>query len=151
MCLEVRLLGQIELRLDGQVLPLPATRKAQSLVAYLVTRSDHPQPREQLADRFWPDRPRDKALHNLSTALWHIRRVLPPGDYILADAQMMQFNPHSDFWLDVKAFGQRVKQATGQQVKEVPRKAGKVLLEGEVGIVKTPLIIRPAGIGDSSG
>jgi predicted ATPase/DNA-binding SARP family transcriptional activator len=40
----------------------------------------------------------------LSTALWHIRRVLPSGDYILADAKTLQFNPRSDYWFDVEAF-----------------------------------------------
>jgi oligopeptide transport system substrate-binding protein len=106
--LEISLLGQIELRLDGRPLPLPATRKAQSLLAYLVTHPGRPHPREQLANLFWPDRPRDKALHNLSTALWHIRRVLPPGNYLLTNTQTVQFNSHNDFWLDVKEFEEAV-------------------------------------------
>ncbi len=116
MSLEISLLGQIELRLDDRPLPLPATRKAQSLLAYLVTHPDRPHPREQLANLFWPDHPRDKALHNLSTALWHIRRVLPPGNYLLTNTQTMQFNPRSDFWLDVKEFEEAVIRDRGSGV-----------------------------------
>jgi len=108
---EIRLLGLMELYLNGQPLPLPATRKSQSLLAYLITYRHRPHTRERLADLFWPDRLRDKALHNLSTALWHIRRVLPPGDYILADAQTLQFNPVSDYWLDVALFERMTNEA----------------------------------------
>jgi DNA-binding SARP family transcriptional activator len=87
-----------------EFLPPPATLKARSLLAYLIVHRDRACPREQLADLFWPERPRDKALRSLSTALWHVRRVLPPGDYILADAQTLRFNSASDYWLDVEAF-----------------------------------------------
>jgi len=104
MPLRIHLLGQLELAFGGEVLPLPATARSRSLLAYLVTYRERPHPREVLADLFWPDRPRDKSLRSLSTALWHIRRVLPPGDYILAGAQTAQFNPQSDYWLDVEKF-----------------------------------------------
>jgi len=104
MTLEVYLLGDMQLGCDGTPLQLPATLRACSLLAYLVSDCQRSHPRERLAALFWPDRPRAKALHSLSTALWHIRRVLPPGDYILADAKMLQFNPQSDYWSDVEAF-----------------------------------------------
>jgi DNA-binding SARP family transcriptional activator/tetratricopeptide (TPR) repeat protein len=103
--LQIYLLGEFKLlHGDDEPLSLPATLKAQSLLAYLVTHRDRPCSREMLAALFWPDRPGDKTLRSLSTALWHVRRVLPPGDYILADAHTVQFNPHSDYWLDVDAF-----------------------------------------------
>lgn len=106
--LKILLLGGFELRGGDEPLPLPATLKARSLLAYLVSSSrvhrDRVRPREVLADLFWPNRPRAKALHNLSTALWHIRRVLPPGDYILADARTVWFNRGSEYWLDVEEF-----------------------------------------------
>ena len=104
MTLQIRLLGQIDLAHDGKVLPRPATTQACSLLAYLVSTSGQPHPREHLADLFWPERPRDKALRSLSTALWHIRRVLPPDDYILSDTKTVQFNSHSGHWLDVAEF-----------------------------------------------
>ena len=80
MTLGIHLLGQMELALGETPLPLPATARSRSLLAYLVTCRERPHPREWLADLFWPDRPRDKALRSLSTALWHTRRVLPPDN-----------------------------------------------------------------------
>lgn len=101
--LQIRLLGEFELSVGGQVLPPPATLKARSLLAFLVTHRAQACPREPLADLFWPEYPREKALHSLSTALWHIRRALPAGDFILSDAQEIRFNPGSDYWLDTEA------------------------------------------------
>ena len=114
--LKILLLGGFELRGGDEPLPPPATLKARSLLAYLVVHRDRVCPREVLADLFWPDRPRDKALHNLSTALWHIRRVLPPGDYILADARAVRFNRGSEYWLDVEEFEKLVNWETGTLV-----------------------------------
>ncbi len=114
--LKMLLLGGFELRGDDEPLPPPATLKACSLLAYLVVHRDRACSREVLADLFWPDRPHDKALHNLSTALWHIRRILPPGDYILADAQTVQFNRESEHWLDVEEFEKLVNWETGRLV-----------------------------------
>jgi len=113
--LKIRLLGGFELHCGDEPLPLPATLKARSLLAYLVIHRDRPSAREMLAGLFWPDRPRDRALRSLSTALWHIRRVLPPGGYILAAAQTLQFNSTSDYWLDVEEF-----QLLGSKVSSSP-------------------------------
>lgn len=109
--LKIHLLGEFELYGGNELLQPPATLKARSLLAYLIIHRDRAWAREALADLFWPDRLRDKALHNLSTALWHIRRVLPPGDYILADAQTVRFNLKSEYWLDVKEFESKVQEA----------------------------------------
>jgi len=116
LSLEVRLLGGMELRWNETELPLPATLCSRSLLAYLIVHRQQSHPRERLADLLWPDRARAKALRSLSTALWHIRRVLPPGDYILADAHTVQFNPQSDCWFDVEEFlvsGSRVPGPPG--------------------------------------
>ena len=111
MSLEIYLLGELKLDLDGTPLQLPATVRARSLLAYLVTYRQRSHSRERLAELFWPGRPRARALRSLSTALWHIRRVLPSGDYILSDAHTVQFNPQSDYWLDVEAFEEKMQDA----------------------------------------
>jgi len=97
----------------GAPLRLPATARSRSLFAYLIVHRERPHPRERLADLFWPARPRTKALRSLSTALWHIRRVLPSGDYILADAHTVRFNPQSDYWLDVEEFQASDSEVSG--------------------------------------
>ncbi len=111
--LEIYLFGGMELNSQGESLSLPATIRSRSLLAYLVTHRPSSHYRERLAGLFWPDRSRSKALRSLSTALWHIRRVLPADEYIIADAQRVQFNPRSDYWLDVEEFKAVCSRASG--------------------------------------
>ena len=116
--LQVRCLGRLSLRCceapEGAAndLPLPATLKAQSLLAYLVAHRDRPQGRDHLAEIFWGDRPEHNARRSLATALWQIRRCLPADDFILADAANVQLNPHRAFWLDVAEFEKLARTRT---------------------------------------
>ena len=116
--LQVRCLGRLSLRCceapEGAAsdLPLPATLKAQSLLAYLVAHRDRPQSRDHLAELFWGDRPEHNARRSLATALWQIRRCLPGDDFILADAADVQLNPHRAFWLDVAEFEKLARTRT---------------------------------------
>ena len=112
--LKIHLLDGFELFYDDEPLPLPATFKARSLLAYLVIYRDRACSREGLAGLFWPDRPGDKALRSLSTALWQIRRILPSEKYLVSDAQSVRFNPESDYWLDVAAFEQLLNWEQGE-------------------------------------
>ena len=52
--LQIRLLGQFDIRLDGKRVMIP-TRTAQSLFAYLVLTAGTPHRREKLAGTFWPN------------------------------------------------------------------------------------------------
>lgn len=97
-------LGPLALFDEDQLLPLPATQKSQSLLAYLVMHCHRTQRRARLAGMFWPDVPEARARRNLNTALWQIRRVLPSGDYLFTSAQEVQFNSRSAYWLDVAEF-----------------------------------------------
>ncbi|HSD82286.1 MAG TPA: AAA family ATPase, partial [Anaerolineae bacterium] len=133
--LSLSFLGPLTLRTEGCPLALPATQKACSLLAYLVLHHDHAYPREQLADLLWPDRPRDKALHNLSTALWHIRRILPTENYLLADTHTLQFDPASEYWLDVQEFESNLQEARGRQ-----QEAGLVSLAACVKLYRGDLL-----------
>lgn len=131
--LRVRLLGGFRLRMDGSPLPRPGTRKACALLAYLLVHRDRAHPREVLAGLFWPDHPTDKALRSLSTALWHIRNVLPGDEYILAGPQTVSFNVDSDYWLDVDAFvaksAVRMAEPPGDVVER--EKAAEVVVDLE--------------------
>lgn len=107
--LHVRCLGRLSLCCreapePARELPLPATLKAQSLLAYLLVNRRQPHTREHLAELFWGDRPEHNARRSLATALWQIRRCLPGDDFLLADAADIRFNPHGAFWLDVSEF-----------------------------------------------
>lgn len=57
MMLEIDVLGGFEVRRGGAALPLPSSRKARALLAFLLL-TGRPQRRERLVDLFW-DRPDD--------------------------------------------------------------------------------------------
>ena len=115
--LQVRCLGRLSLHcreapaLVARELPLPATLKAQSLLAHLIAHRDRPQSRDHLAELFWGDRSEHNARRSLTTALWQIRRCLPGDDFILTDANTVQFNPSSPLWLDTAEFEKLTRTA----------------------------------------
>jgi DNA-binding SARP family transcriptional activator len=101
--LELRLLGQFGVQLDGDTVLLPS-RPAQSLLAYLALSAGSAHRREQLAGLFWPDSEEDNARNSLRHALWRIRKTIEPKQpafpYLLTDEFAIAFNAGSDYWLD---------------------------------------------------
>ena len=110
----MRLLGGFCLAWGETPFPPIASQPARSLFAYLITHRDRPHTRALLAGTFWPDLPDSQARRRLSQALWQIGRVLQslpgPTSYLLADAETVQFNATSAYWLDVEAFEKSADQ-----------------------------------------
>jgi pimeloyl-ACP methyl ester carboxylesterase len=77
VALEIDMLGGLEVRHDGRPLPLPASRKARALLAFLLL-AGRPQHRERLTDLFW-DRPDDPRA-SLRQALSRLRPLLNTVD-----------------------------------------------------------------------
>src|SRR5512141_1168808 len=104
--LQIRLLGQFDVRLDGKRVVIP-TRVAQSLLAYLALTAGTSHRREKLAGLFWPDATEERARTYLRQDLWRIRKAIPAQDiplsedYLLADTLTLTFNRNADYWLDV--------------------------------------------------
>ena len=74
----VRVLGELELELDGALLELPTSRRARSVLGLLaLDRRLHP--RSELAARFWPDVLDASARTSLRSALAAVRRALGPA------------------------------------------------------------------------
>jgi TolB-like protein/Tfp pilus assembly protein PilF len=83
--LEIHLLGGFRVVRDGRMLPLPHTRKALILLAYLAMLEGRPVSREKLAGLLWSDRSDAQARGSLRQALSSLKRLY--GDaMILADA-----------------------------------------------------------------
>src|SRR5436305_14466894 len=83
--LRVRLLGDLEVELDGVLVEPPASRRARSLLGLLaIERRLHTRP--QLAARFWPDVLDESARTSLRSALAALRRALgpEPDRYLIA-------------------------------------------------------------------
>ncbi|MGB9521389.1 MAG: BTAD domain-containing putative transcriptional regulator, partial [Anaerolineales bacterium] len=101
---------------------LPPTAASRSLLAYLILHHDRVHRRESLAELFWPERPRERCLHNLSTALWHIRHCLAPAKYLLTETQTIQFDSTLDVWLDVeelKSIGEKARHPSISNVERI--------------------------------
>jgi WD40 repeat protein/class 3 adenylate cyclase len=104
--LQIRLLGQFDVRLDGKRIVI-SSRAGQSLLAYLAMTAGTPHRREKLAGTLWPDSSEENARKNLRQELWRIRKAIPAqnlpeaDDYLIADEYTLTFNRDADYWLDV--------------------------------------------------
>ncbi|MCR4405553.1 MAG: AAA family ATPase [Anaerolineae bacterium] len=106
--LSLSCLGPFQVTLDGQPVMGFKSNKVRALLAYLAVEADRPHRREVLAGLLWPDWPDRDALSNLRYTLANLRQVIgdrtaePP--FLLITRDTIQFNPASDYWLDVTAF-----------------------------------------------
>ena len=107
--LALSLLGTFRVSLDQR--PLTSFRSAnnQGLLAYLALHSDRPVSREVLAALLWPDESDEDAHNNLRQAIFRLRQLLGDGEngdipYLTITRQSVQFNPDSDYSLDVDLF-----------------------------------------------
>ena len=90
--LEIRVLGDLEVRRGGERVPLPQSRKTRALLAYLVL-NPGPHRRERLCEIFWqvPDDPRGSLRWSLSK----LRGLVDDEDVtrIQADRNQVAFVP----------------------------------------------------------
>ncbi len=103
--LQLRLLGNVSIQLDGEPVTGLPSRAAEGLLIYLACH-DRPLARERLAELFWADRSQKQALTNLRTILTALRREL--GDYLVVTRQTLAFNHEADAWLDRAEFERRM-------------------------------------------
>jgi DNA-binding SARP family transcriptional activator/predicted negative regulator of RcsB-dependent stress response len=138
--IQVRLLGQFSLTVDGRPAVGPTTARLQSLFAYLLLHGDAPQPRAHLSFTFWPDASESNARNNLRQLLHQLRQALPdPDRYLRADANSVQWVPDPSFSLDVALLERAVSEA------EAAARAGdaaqrRACLERAVDLCQGPLL-----------
>ena len=129
--LQIRLLGQFAVQLDGAAVAMTA-RPAQSLLAYLVL-NPVAQRRERLAGLLWPDSSEANARRNLRQALWQIRRALGThaAAFLVIDDVTLAFNSDSDYWLDVEGIAQPLDEtATADDLMQIVTAYAGELLPG---------------------
>jgi len=120
--LRICLLGQPRFEFNGQPLKFAALPKTLPLCGYLLLHRAQPVSRDTVAFTLWPDRPESGARANLRRHLHDLRRVLPAGqaapDWILSDADTLQWNPAAAVWLDVVEFERASATATPDSLAE---------------------------------
>ncbi|HEY2536801.1 MAG TPA: BTAD domain-containing putative transcriptional regulator, partial [Solirubrobacteraceae bacterium] len=97
--LRARLLGALELELDGTAIESPATQRPWAVFAYLALAGRRVS-RAELANTFWPDVLDHRARASLRSALWALRRQI--GDRLVVDGEHVGLD---GVWVDVREFG----------------------------------------------
>lgn len=134
--LSLRLLGPLQVILDGQSITSFESNKVRALLAYLAVEADRPHHRAALAALLWPDRPDRTARSNLRNVLSLLRRTIGDRDaappFLQVTRETIQFNADSDHWLDVAAFTALVEgeQPDSRRLAEAVRLYRGDFLEG---------------------
>lgn len=106
--LSLRVLGSLQVLIDGVPVTSFESDKARALLAYLAVEAGHSHRRDTLIGLLWPDYPEQDARHSLRQALFNLRLAL--GDhtakpsYLLITRDAIQFNRESDYSLDLAQF-----------------------------------------------
>ena len=104
MRLEIQLLGNFEVRLDGKPVTGFESIKVRALLAYLASEAGRPQNRNALAGLLWPDWPEEAAHKNLRHTLYSLRKLLQDIPCIEADRQWITLNLEEGCQIDVLEF-----------------------------------------------
>ncbi|HTP21615.1 MAG TPA: AAA family ATPase [Solirubrobacteraceae bacterium] len=99
--LRARLLGALEVELDGAVIDSSASQRPWAVFAYVALAS-RPVPRGELAALFWPDVLDQSARASLRSALWALRRRL--GDALVVEGEQVGLPDEPGAWVDVREF-----------------------------------------------
>lgn len=90
--MQVRVLGRIELAVEGAVVDLGGL-KQRALLAILVTADGHAVPVERLVDLLWGEDPPAKAMASLHAYIARLRRLLEPVREPRAPARVLVSRP----------------------------------------------------------
>lgn len=112
--LRVRLIGALEVELDGAVIDASASHRPWALFGYLAL-AGRPVTRAELAERFWPDVLDQSARASLRSALWALRRRL--GDTLAVTADRVDLAHSDGVWIDVHAFARHAATAPHQALE----------------------------------
>ncbi len=117
--LSVRLLGTLQVTLDGSPVTDFKSDKGRALLAFLAEESQQPHRREKLAGLLWPELTESAARNNLRRVLSNLRQTIgdrePRGTpLLLVTHQTAQLNPAGDAWVDALALADLIQPPTLQ-------------------------------------
>jgi DNA-binding SARP family transcriptional activator len=103
--LQIRILGELDLRLEDAPVPPLESARAESLLAYLLVHRGTAVPRQRLAFELWPDSSEQQARTNLRHVLHTLRHALPSADRFLdVTARTLRWRLDAPFELDLAEF-----------------------------------------------
>ena len=122
--LRLRVLGGLEVELDGVVIPSRPSQRPWALLAYLAS-TPGTVSRSELANCFWPDVLDASARASLRSALWALRREL--GEYLIVDGDRVGLRESGGLWVDLREFERLVAAGRLEPALEL---CGGALLDG---------------------
>ena len=125
--LQIRLFGQLELRIGDQVLPLPGRRHGQLVFAYLALNPGL-HSRISIASLFWPEVLDSSARASLRSAVASLRRSLgaDASGYLNVERERLGL-VDENVWVDVREFRRAVAEGRLSDALEL---SGEDLLQG---------------------
>ncbi|MEO7006756.1 MAG: AAA family ATPase [Terrimesophilobacter sp.] len=108
--IRIELLGGVDIS-SADPAQLAGSARAVSLLAYLVSHPERPQPRAHLAGVLWPDSESSQARTNLRRELHQLRVLLPDSDCLQVDARSLCWRGGDGCVVDVREFLTNCRQA----------------------------------------
>jgi DNA-binding SARP family transcriptional activator/tetratricopeptide (TPR) repeat protein len=124
LVLEVRVLGALEVDLNGARIVSPVSQRPWALFGYLAL-AGAPVSRVELVNRFWPDVLDASGRASLRSVLWVLRRVL--GDGIVITRDRVGLSDDQQLSIDIGEFERLAREGQVERALELCR--GE-LLEG---------------------
>ena len=119
--LRISVLGDLRIEVAGAPAPLPASRRARSLLAWLALhRGEHS--RSEVAGRFWPDVMESSARTSLRGAVAELRRSLgEAGEELVATRERLGLRRGPSVWIDAGEFADHVRAGRWEAALELAR------------------------------
>ncbi|QYK51571.1 MAG: hypothetical protein KF701_03540 [Anaerolineales bacterium] len=116
--LEVHTLGNVEIRRNGEVMPVTVWRstRARSLFIYILDRGR--VRKEAIGIHFWPDFSPGKVSSNFHATLWRVRQALGFKDSIVFEDDHYSLHPSIQTWYDAREFENYVRMAAAPGLQE---------------------------------
>jgi DNA-binding SARP family transcriptional activator len=110
--LQINLLGEFSLEVDGSPVPEISAARFQGLIAYLGLQPEALITRRQMASLFWPDSRPSQAHANLRKLIFDLRHAHPGVDrWLKTSGRLLQWQPGVTLILDVKSFEDSIQNA----------------------------------------
>jgi DNA-binding SARP family transcriptional activator len=116
--LEIRTLGGLSLRKNGEAIKDLGSRKAEAILVYVAIEG-RPHNRNVLAALLWPESTENQALTSLRVALSLLRKDL--GDYIEVSRDTVSMKPDAQVYLDVSDLEEKLASDQVEQALDIYR------------------------------
>jgi DNA-binding SARP family transcriptional activator/predicted ATPase len=114
--IQIFLLGQFQVKVDGEAITSLNHPRLQELLAYLLLQRGKPTFRQQIAFLFWPNSSEEQARTNLRNLLHRLRRAFPASDHFLViNETHLHWRSNDSSSLDVADFEEAILQAESAQ------------------------------------